>query len=98
MQGAEGSAAPVAEQAQPRGELRHAAAEQVRDLDAGLAGGDPEHGREAFVDAPVVGLVAAAFDFLRLFPVKVNRLHLAPSWASPSPPRRAITVAFLWGV
>jgi len=42
--------------------------------------------------------VAAAFDFLRLFPVKVKRLHLAPSWASPSPPRRAITVAFLWGV
>src|SRR5262249_52439234 len=69
--------------------------QEVGDVKAVFAGDDPEHGREAFVDAPVVGLVAAAFDFLRLFSVKVNQLHLAPSWAGPGPPRHAITVAFL---
>jgi hypothetical protein len=40
MQGAEGVEAAVAEQAQPLGELPHTAAEQVGDLETGLAVGD----------------------------------------------------------
>jgi hypothetical protein len=78
MQGAEGVEAAAAEQAQPLGELTHAAAEQVRDLTTGLAAGDPEHGREALVEALVVGLVAAALEFLPLLSVKLYRLHRSP--------------------
>ena len=59
MQGAEGIEAAVAEQAQPLGELPHAAAEQIGDLATGLAVSDPEHGGEALVQALVAGLVAA---------------------------------------
>ena len=85
MQGAEGIEAAVAEQAQPLGELPHAAAEQVGDLATGLAVGDPEHGGEALVDAFVVGLVAAALEFLPLLRVELNRLHRAPSRAGLGP-------------
>jgi hypothetical protein len=59
-QGAEGIEAAVTEQAQPLGELPHAAAEQVGDFETGLAVGDPEHGGEAFVEALVGGQMAAA--------------------------------------
>jgi hypothetical protein len=75
VKGAEVVGAAVAEQAQPVGELPHAAAEQVRDLATGLAVGDPKHRGEAFIDAPVVRLVVAALEFLALLRVKVNRLH-----------------------
>ena len=85
MQGAEGIEAAVAEQAQPLGELPHAAAEQVGDLETGLAVGDPEHGGEALVEALVVRLVAAALEFLSLLRVEVNRLHRPPSWAGLGP-------------
>ena len=91
----EGVETRVAVFAQPLGDLPDATPQEVGDVKAVFAGDDPEHRREAFVDAPVVGLVAAAFDFLRLFSVKVNQLHLAPSWAGPAPPRRPIRVAFL---
>jgi hypothetical protein len=77
MQGAEGIEAAVAEQAQPLGQLSHATAEQVSDLETSLAVGHPEHGGEAFVQALVVRLVAAAFEFSPLLRAEVNRLHRA---------------------
>src|SRR5262245_36589847 len=95
VKGAEGIEAAVAEPAQPLGERTHAAAEQIGNLESGLAVGDPEHGGEAFVEALVVRLVAAALEFLALLRVEENRLHLAPSWADPGPPRRATAAAFL---
>lgn len=61
--------------------LPHAAVEKASDLETGLAVGDPESGREVLVEALVVGLVAAAVDFLSLLPVELNRLPWAPSWA-----------------
>jgi hypothetical protein len=79
MQGAEGIEAAVAEQTQPLGELPHAAAEQVGDLGAGLAVGNPEHGGEALVQALVTRLVAAALEVLALLQVEVNWLHRSPS-------------------
>jgi hypothetical protein len=78
VQGAEGVKAEVAEQAQPLGQLPHAAAEQIGDLATGLAVSHPEHGREALVDAGVGGLVAAALEFLPLLRVKLYRLHRSP--------------------
>src|SRR5262249_30290318 len=66
------------------------------DLATGLAVGDPEHGGEALVDAPVVGLVAAALEFLALLRVQMNRLHDVPTWADNSPRRRAFAAAFRW--
>src|SRR5262245_37265391 len=83
VQGAEGSVAAVAVQAQPPGELPHAPAEQVRDLESGLAVGNPKHGGEAFVEALVLGLATAALEFLALLPVEVNRLHRSPFRARP---------------
>jgi hypothetical protein len=59
--------------------LPHAAAEQVGDLGTGFAVGDPEHGREALVQALVVGRVAAALDFSPLLWVERSGLHRAPS-------------------
>jgi len=87
MEGTEGVGPLVAEEAQPLGDLAHAATEEVGDIKAVLAAGDPEDGREALVDALVMRLVATAFKFLALLWVKVNRLHWAPSWANPGPPR-----------
>jgi hypothetical protein len=52
--------------------------QQVGDLTTDLAVGDPEHGQEALVDALVVGLVAAALEFLPLLPGKQYRLHRSP--------------------
>jgi hypothetical protein len=49
VKGAEGMEAAVAEQAQPLGELTYAAAEQVGDLEMGLAVGNPKNGREALL-------------------------------------------------
>src|SRR5262245_63397646 len=85
MQGAEGIEPAVAEQAQPLGELTHAAAEQIGNLETGLAVGNPEHGGEAFVEALVLGLATAALEFLALLPVEVKRLHRAPFRAGPGP-------------
>src|SRR5205814_8779329 len=85
MQGAEGIEAAVAEEAQPLGELAHAAAEQVGDLETGLAIGNPKHGREALVEPPVVGMVAASLEFSPLLRVEMNRLHRAPSRAGRCP-------------
>src|SRR5262249_20581286 len=84
MQRAEGIEPAVAEQAQPLGELPHAAAEQVGDLETGLAIGDPKHGAEALIEALVVSLVTAPLEFLALLPVEVNRLHGAPLRSSAS--------------
>src|SRR5262249_46480967 len=77
MQRAEGVEAAVAEHAQPVGELPHATAKQVGDLGTGLAVGHPEHGREALVEALVVRLVTATFEFSPLLRVEMNRLHRA---------------------
>jgi hypothetical protein len=85
VQGAEGVVAAVAEQAQPLGELAHTAAEKVRDLATGLAVGDPEHGGEALEDTLVVGLVAAALEFLALLQVEGNWLHRSRAWAGLGP-------------
>jgi hypothetical protein len=85
MQGAEGIKAAVAEQAQPLGQLSHAAAEQVGDLATSLAVGHPEHGGEAFIDALVVGLAVAAFEVLPLLRVERNRFDRAPSRAGLGP-------------
>jgi hypothetical protein len=85
MQSAEGVQPAVAEQVQPLGKLAHAAAQQVGDLEPGLAIGDPEQGRETLVDALVVGRVAAALEFLALPRVEVCRLHRAPCWADLGP-------------
>ena len=96
MQGEEGIEAAVAEQAQPLGDLPHAAAEQVGDLATGLAVGDPEHGGETLVDALVGRLMAAALEFLALLRVQTNRLHDVPTWADAGPPMRAFAAAFRW--
>src|SRR5262249_52026560 len=65
--------------------LSHATAEQVGDLGTGLAVGDPEHGGEAFIDALVTRLVAAALEVLALLRVEVNWLHRSPSCAALGP-------------
>jgi hypothetical protein len=79
VQSAEGIEAAVAEQAQPLGDLPHAAAEQVGDLATGPAVGHLEHGGEALVVPLVMRLVAAALEFSPLLRVEMNRLHRAPS-------------------
>jgi hypothetical protein len=72
-----------------------AAPKQVGDLKAGLARGDPEDGREPLVDAPVVSLVATAFDGFALLRIEVNQLHRMPSRVDPRLLWRATAAAFL---
>src|SRR5262249_39019372 len=85
MQGAEGIKAAVAGQAQLLDDLPHAPAEQVSDFVTGHAVDGSEHRGEALVDGPVVGLVAAALEFLALLRGQMNRLHDVPTWAGAGP-------------
>jgi hypothetical protein len=65
-EGAERVEPLVAEDAEPFAQLGEADAQQLGDLLTGLARGDGQDGGEALVDAPVEGLLAAAFDLLAL--------------------------------
>jgi hypothetical protein len=96
MLGAQAVQPAVAEQSQPLGELAHAPAQEVGYLEPGLAAGHPEHRGEALVEALVVGLAAAALEFLALLWAEMNQLHDVPTWADAGPPKRAFAAAFGW--